>query len=398
MTNALSFGSNVTAPKNSNPLQRFGPAVAPASLGITLIELLVAMAILGIVLAITIVAVGSAREASRRLQCSNNLHQLGIGFQAYHTTCGSLPPAVTWSPPGEPLGKGEYPIGIIDRVARYGDIESDTIYANWAIMLLGHLDQRSLANQFNNELAVSDPANSVVRSTPLQVMRCPSDPFIEEPYLRGFGAGLRDNTYARGNYGLNVGPDKACVEGMPRADGKEKCVGGFVVRGIPLESENYQVWGTGMGGVNRSMSWNEVTDGLSNTVLLDEIRAGVDSVDPRGVWALGQIASSAVSRHGKYEGGRPNPTEPTSELFCGCDTLISRVGRGFLQSQGMDCMPVPLEESLNTQSAARSAHGAGGINVLMCDGSVKFIENAVDAIVWHDMHTREAGPNEESPQ
>ncbi|HEV3137073.1 MAG TPA: DUF1559 domain-containing protein, partial [Pirellulales bacterium] len=240
--------------------------------------------------------------------------------------------------------------------------------------------------RWDRSVPVSNAANAIVRSAELPIMKCPGDPHNSEHYVRGLGVGLQGNEYARGNYAINVGPDNNCVKGTATPDGP--CILGFIAAGGDLRTQNSQAWGSGVAGVNRSFRFGDITDGLSKTVALDEIRSGIDPLDPRGVWALGQVASSLIARHGKYaDAGGPNPLNPGSEEFIGCTALAQKVGEGGLAAERMPCNIEGTAREANTQGAARSMH-SGGLNVLFADGSVHFVVDAVDADVWHAMHTR----------
>ena len=352
----------------------------------TIVELLVVIGLIGLLIGLLIPAVQHARESGRRLACSNNLHQLGVGLQSYHANLGTLPPGVIWWPKGEPLGFGVLPIGVLDRV-QMGALSKkrpDTIYANWVILLLPDVDQGALHRQFNLQRPISDASNATARATQLPILKCPSDPYNGELFERGAAHGLTNNFYARGNYAINVGPDGNCLNG-----GALPCVQGFFIRGSNLLVDNDQVWGSGIAGVNKSIGFNSIPDGLSNTVALDEIRAGIDPLDPRGVWALGQIGSSAVARHGLLDdAGGPNNKSPYSEEFIGCAALTEKLGVAALAAEGMGCYPRSPEREGNVQAGARSLH-TGGVNVLLCDGSTQFVRNEVDAHVWHAIHTRD---------
>jgi prepilin-type N-terminal cleavage/methylation domain-containing protein/prepilin-type processing-associated H-X9-DG protein len=357
----------------------------------TLLELLVGIAIVGVLVAMLLTALAQARESARRLHCSSNLRQIGVALHAYHDTHRWLPPAVTWSPIGEPLGEGRLPIGVIDRVALFGDPLQDRIYQNWVIMLLNQLEEGNLYYQFDRRLPIAHSANGA-RAVDVAVMRCPSDAFNDVHFQRGLSLGLTDNEYARGNYAINVGPDAACIGGTGTPD--EPCIDGFYVSGLPLETHNRQVWGSGVAGVNRSFRFSDVRDGLSRTVVVDEIRSGVDPLDPRGVWALGQIGSSALARQGQYDDAAgPNPRNLGSDEIIGCGALVARLGRGQLQLLEMGCAEVDREA--NIQAGARSTH-PNGLNVLFCDGSARFITNQIDRSIWHAIHTKAGAESLES--
>ncbi len=300
-----------------------------------------------------------------------------------------LPLAVVWSPHGEPLGGGILPIGVIDRVAKFGSPDKDTIYGNWAVMLLPFLEEAALALQWDKATPISSQGNAALRSAELGPLKCPTDPYNAEHYLRGLSAGLEGNEYARGNFAINVGPDSNCVNGTMAED--EVCVLGFTAVGGDLKTSNSQVWGSGVAGVNRSFRFAEITGGLSRTVILDEIRSGIDALDPRGVWALGQVASSLTARHGTFaDAGRPNPTDPGSDEFIGCTALVQKVGFATLKGDCMPCDFVGAIGEANTQAAARSLHGEG-VNVLFVDSSVQFVADDIDPAPWHAIHTRSGG-------
>ena len=365
--------------------------------GFTLIELLVVVAIIGVLATLLLVAVQHARESSRRSQCASNLRQLGLALEQYHAAHSVLPPAVIWSPKGEPLGGGELPIGVIDRVARYGDVSQDTIYANWAIMLLPYLEQTTLHRAFNFNRPVSDTGNATGRAANIAIFKCPSDPYngADNHFQRGLAAGLSTNEYARGNFALNAGPDGNCVEGKGTLE--EPCINGFFVRGADLKRNNEAVWGSGIGGVNKSFALSAVTDGLSNTVSVDEIRAGLDPLDPRGAWALGQVGSSVIARHGIHaDAGRPNPCGQHVDEVVGCQSLRQKLGRDLIENECMDCLSGKATNESNLSVASRSLHPKG-VQVLTLDGAVHFIQDQIDPASWHTIHTRDGGETVDSP-
>ncbi len=354
--------------------------------GFTLVELLVSLGIMAILMGLLLVAVQYARESARRTSCNNNLRQLGVALNNYHSTHSMLPPAVIWAPYGEPLGKGFLPIGVLDRVALFGATADDTIYANWVSMLLPHLEEQALFQQWDRAVPVSHERNAAVRVAELHFMKCPSDPYNSEHFMRGLAFGLEGHEYARGNYAMNVGPDNDCIDGTMTEDGP--CVFGFIAAGGDLLTKNSQVWGSGVAGVNRAFRFKDITDGLSHTVVLDEIRSGIDPLDPRGVWSLGQVPSSLIARHGKHsDAGRPNPVNNRSEEFIGCAALARKLGEGRLRAEQMPCFVVSPANEANTLGAARSMHSEG-VNVLFADGSVHFVQDDVNAEVWHAIHTR----------
>ena len=122
--------------------------------GFTLIELLVVTAVIAVLIGLLVPATQAAREAARRLQCGNNLRQLGLALHAYHNTHGSFP---------------------------FGESAGGNGSSVW-IKSLPYLEQTALYNAFNQQNSIFDRENRTIQSTSLGVFACPSD----------LGAGVRD--------------------------------------------------------------------------------------------------------------------------------------------------------------------------------------------------------------
>src|SRR4029079_17263580 len=86
---------------------------------------------------------------------------------------------------------------------------------------------------------------------------------------------------------------------------------------------NDQLWGSGVGGVNRSFSLRQFPAGSSKVVMLEEIRAGLDMTDRRGVWALGYVGCSVTAGHGRYGNRGPNRG---ADRFQGCAAVTQALG------------------------------------------------------------------------
>jgi len=311
--------------------------------GFTIIELLIVITIVGILMGLLLPAVQAAREAARKTQCQNNLRQLGLALQNYHSLCGAFPPAINLPA---------------------GEIEATTTKwkENWVITILPFMDNQPLHNEFDLTKPISDPVNRIPRGQKLSFMLCPSDTGSDVLYSNG----IEGENWARGNYAANgsianneLGTLTLPPPGVPAS---------YAQNGV-----NWALpWVPGVMGCNGSLRAADIKDGLSNTVLLGEIRIGVSTLDRRGTWAMGSAGASSLFGHGVGRDMGPNVSFPDNLL--GCKALQDSMGgRGALWSECMACW----EGEGSSKAAMRSQH-AGGVFTCFCDGSVHWLSNNID--------------------
>ena len=161
--------------------------------GFTLIELLVVIAIIAVLIALLLPAVQAAREAARRVQCVNNLKQMGLALHNYHDAVSIMPP------------------GYI-AASRFIDGETDTAPGwSWAAAILPQLDQAPLYASINVWLPVQSPTNTTAVTTLLNAYLCPSDLLPGGTFPIGDGLGGVVATVAPSSYAACTGNDAADV-------------------------------------------------------------------------------------------------------------------------------------------------------------------------------------------
>jgi prepilin-type processing-associated H-X9-DG protein len=220
----------------------------------------------------------------------------------------------------------------------------------------GPIVSRSATPVYLNDTAY--PQNLAAINTSLDIFLCPSDRGREIPFV-----GVNGESWARGNYAIN-GPLHAAQDflDIQRQSSRPEL----------LQVPTWMM--QGVADVNESISIRQITDGTSQTILLGELRVGVDSVDPRGVWALGLIGSSVHADHASNWVSGINDCTPGGDDLWRANELVQRVGAETLEGE---CMSVFSTGQYSNQSVVRSNH-PGGAFCAFVDGHVSLISEYVE--------------------
>jgi prepilin-type N-terminal cleavage/methylation domain-containing protein/prepilin-type processing-associated H-X9-DG protein len=294
----------------------------------TLVELLVVIAIIGVLVALLLPAVQAAREAARRTQCINHLKQIAIAMHNHHDSQGGLPPA---NPGVSPYwGQGSWQVPILPFIEQVAIKE---MYLDYGVA--------GGRNYYH--------ADNIKGATGKQIkaLLCPTN----VPNTKGWPGSGNHVTYH--SYVVNFGNTSIDES----ATWQTASYNGFTFQGAPF-----------LPGKPTRLAL--ITDGTSSTLLASEVIIGQRN-DLRGNtwWATG--SGFVVSL-------KPNDTAPdlswSSSAWC-------------------DSTPPNPPCAFHTNGfvfGARSRH-AGGVNAAMCDGSVKFITNQINATTWHNLGTSGGG-------
>ena len=309
-------------------------------------EVLVSLTILSLLMALLFPAIQSAREASRRTQCANNLHQLALAAHGFHSAHGSFPPARPCNPATDP-GWGHL------------------------VQLFPLLDQSVPFNKIDFTKPVTDPGNIGIALTPMPVFRCPSDVnHMDNPSdpLTLFG-------YVKNNYRGNGGNDT----GVLGVDGVETNNGVFVA--------------------GRKVGIDQIFDGASNTALYSEGVLGDgnnNAISTPGDWFAISPASSnrgalfAAAQNTPPGTGAGAQYSYAGNTFVSGDYTTSRYNH-ILPPNGISVVVVAANSDLATsinsgaQATTASSRHPDGVNLVLVDGSVRFIKNDINIRIWQGL-------------
>ena len=318
----------------------------PAPGGFTLIELLVVIAIIGILIGLLLPAVNAAREAARRMQCANNLKQIGLALLNFEGNYGAFPSAFRQfhtADPAAPSGTGTYGPSAF-------------------VLILPYLEYSSVLKQIDLAKAALDPVNMPPKnpaySTPIATFLCPSAP--GNPTV-DYAAEL-SNSF--NNFGVSVSFPPGLIFG--RTDYAPDAGMQAALPGISINAGASIIAEPPDGPVRVA----QVTDGLSHTLMVEE-----DAGRPGWYGSLGLAAVPGyTARAGTAPQGGGAWADPLNYIATnGSDPGGSGVaaGGGFM---GIPAAPWSCANGCSNDSEIFAFH-PGGSNTLFGDGSVQFVKN-----------------------
>ena len=296
----------------------------PDSYGFTLVELLVVIAIIGILIALLLPAVQAAREAARRMQCSNNLKQIGLAMLNYENTYQSLP---------------------------YGANGNDY---SWAVAILPYAEQQNMSDDYDTTQNCMSGGNLIILQTRFPFYSCPSDSPQVCPAM---------GNVALCNYVANNG-NTASGDVYDMA---------LTYNGIEFGRAPFLTTGYREAGYppHPPIKLQEISDGLSNTMLASETVQGVTTSGHPDIhgFSWNGITSAFMTYL------PPNAAEPD-------------IGHNFDWFWPKNPLNPPLVLTTDGKItfAARSRH-AGGVSAVFGDGAVAFISNDIYLETWRAIST-----------
>ncbi len=307
----------------------------------TLVELLVVIAIIGVLVSLLLPAVQSAREAARRMQCSNNLKQLGLAMLNYETAHEGLPPAaISWTT-ADYTGRGP------------GDWYDDH---GWYSQIGPYIEQQNWADKIDFDVSFSHANNDEFRRVKIPLYNCPSDIRFQENEWN-----TTEWARVRGNYVVNFGntnygqTDRAGVKfgGAPFT----------YLRETPMAA---------------------IKDGTSNTLMMAEI---LQVRTESNAWH-GALSDFTTCLGGQtFQSWLPPNAAAADDM-----ARHTGVSATVFTSNGI---PVPNNigdaSKVKEQSFAARSHHSGGVMAVLCDGSVHFFSENIALDTWRSLSTAKGG-------
>ena len=344
--------------------------------GIKLVELLVVISIIGVLLSLLLPAVQAAREVARRLQCTNNLMQLGLALHNYSSAVKSFPPGRLVA------------VSLSDNLTASANANATTgngsCFSAFAY-LLPQLDQGVIYEQINFNSGPDTAANDSVSIIQPAVFLCPSDNGVRNLAQGTSFAGVT-------NYVLNTGTTFPVSPRNPS--------------GIPV---------TGVFFENSRIRFADITDGTSQTICMSEqvLSDPNDKGNAVGNWNGARPSTGFVLTTGNNNTNNgPELLQYPQDCVAGNRLQLTRGNRILYGAPGhtmynhvrgpndlqIDCrggLPhsqrnVYWWSRLTHNVAAHSKHNTG-IQSLFCDGHVQFIPSSIDLAVWKGLGSRGTG-------
>ena len=351
--------------------------------GFTLVELLVVIAIIGILVGLLLPAVQAAREAARRMSCSNNFKQIGLAVHNYHSTYKRLPTnqSGTWT-------------------ASNRDCNSNRVLHSWLVGLTPFVEQQALWEMISNPSTQTtdgttpcadggiwpalgpdvDRLNYVPYATEVPTFRCPSDP---ETSPAGGG---------RNNYAACIGD---AIDRVDHGGLNERQIPQTTPTNIGTVAQGWMV--TRSRSANRGFFWNrrqlrfrDIQDGLSNTICAGEMASCARTRQVKGTIVRNQ-GSEAMKSNPKGTADALRDPERPQFFRTGLTYFEDDFARGTRWADGRPttgCVQTILPPnspnllasgSLSDPIMSVGSYHQGGAHILMGDGAVIFMTDSVEA-------------------
>lgn len=331
-------------------------------LGFTLVELLVVIAIIGTLVSLLLPAVQMARESARRMQCQNNMRQMGLAMMMHHDTHGAFPM-------GNRGGAGTSYAG-----GGYG--------YNWRLHILPYIEQGALFDQFDEKQSAWSNAMAPSNGRKISIYRCPSSPLPPDAVAMNPAGTTFDNVQRVTYVGIS-GATSQSFAGSGYTETRQTnaanttgcCTGGDVSAGGALPPNV---------AVNLAMA----IDGTSNVLLISEQSDFIQQIDGARMdwntgwhgWLIGTSQSGIP--------GQPSFNAYDSREF-GLTTVRYQINQKKGWPVGGDCK-MGVCPNFGSNVPLNSTH-PGGVNAVACDGSVRYFTSGMSLLSLASMSTRDDG-------
>lgn len=317
--------------------------------GFTLIELLVVIAIIAILIALLLPAVQQAREAARRTQCKNNLKQMGLALHNYHDAHSIMPPGVIW--------RDNNRNRLIDPPDIYGNPRT-----GYMMHLFPFFEQAAIFNLIDFGVGgITWHGNNLqaMNTAAPPVFKCPSDGQGAD-----FAPSWSPQTVHKSNYMGFFDGDQLGNVWNPQ------------MNRLQPDGTLQTVDITAAFGVNRGARFRDFIDGTSNTMVMAEYLTGISARDIRG-HALGDQPGGSML----FTQLGPNSRLPDRVYPC-C---------GWCFNNPKLNLPCINGNGTTTDTAGSRSRHIGGVQVLLGDGSVRFLSENIDLFLYRGLATMRGG-------
>ena len=335
----------------------------------TLVELLVVIAIIGVLIGLLLPAVQNVREAARRMQCSNNLKQMGLAMQNYHSAFRQFPPGYVSYPTSDGTGPSWANIDPLtwDGAPGWG----------WGAAILPQLEQSGLAESIQYDLPIWDPQNEAAVGSSLSTFRCPSATGGDDPMVvRDEDANPllidgREIRLGRAHYVASHGQESCWGECGSAATGEvftniytsETAI-------VTIDGDASRV-ADGPFFRNSNTRFRDVLDGTSNTIFLGEHASDLSEK----TW-VGVVPGAFT---------HPNFLSPENGPDAAATLTLVHAGPSGGE---LDITGLPIIHPVNFPTfhvGQMYAQHPGGGHLCFGDGSVRFATEFIDQILFAEL-------------